>query len=73
MAFGRRPRNGFILFHFSICGDTGFSERFSAYCPALVAYNNLEGELLILGFCTLTRITRGDFGPFASLISKGSS
>ena len=58
---------------FFICGDTGFSERFSAYCPALVAYNNLEGELLVLGFCTLTRITWGDFGPFASLISKGSS
>ena len=26
----------------SICGVTGFSSGFSAYCPALVAYNDLE-------------------------------
>lgn len=56
----------------SICGVTGFSERFSAYRPMLVAYINLEvraadiGNLHVNMNCMgrIWTICKPDFGEF---------
>ena len=56
----------------SICGVTGFSERFSAYRPTLVAYINLEvsaadiGNLHVNMNCMgrIWTICKLDFGAF---------